>query len=128
MKGNCDYMIGQRIMEMRQKLGITQAELARRIDVKPAEISQYESGKRTPRWDKFNRILDEFNVSADYLLGREISVVSEEDEEYKARVAKDDLRMLQVLKGYPDLYNVLVRDSERSVKVINNNLKMVYPE
>ena len=128
MKGNCDYMIGQRLMEIRQKFGITQAELAKRIDVKPAEVSQYERGKRTPRWDKFNQIIDEFNVSADYLLGREISAVSEEDEEYKVRIASNDLHMLKVLKKYPDLYNVMVKNPERSIKAINNNLKNLYPE
>lgn len=127
MKGNCDYMIGQRLMEIRQKLGITQAELARKIDVKPAEISQYERGKRTPRWDKFNQIIDEFNISADYLLGREISAVSE-NEEYKARVASNDLHILKILKQYPELYNVILKNPERSIKAINNNLKNLYPE
>jgi len=127
MKGNCDYMVGKKLRELRENAGLTQKELAQIIDVKSSEISQYEKGKRTPRWNRFNKLLDFFNVSADYVLGREVSVVSD-DEEYKVRLSKNDLQMLRELKNYPKLYEVLVGDPKRSIKVINNNLKNVYPE
>lgn len=127
MKGNCDYMVGKKLRELRENAGLTQRELAQILGVKSSEISQYEKGKRTPRWNRFNKLLDFFNVSADYVLGREVSAVSD-DEEYKVRLPKEELQMLGELKNYPKLYEILVDDPKRSIKVINRNLKNIYPE
>jgi len=55
------HMVGQRLKEARQLQNLTQKQLADLIGVKPSEISQYESGKRTPRWNTFNKILDALN-------------------------------------------------------------------
>ena len=120
-------MIGQRLREARINAGITQTELAKIIGVKAAEISQYESDKRTPRWNIFIKILDKLNVSADEMLGREISIVSD-DEEYNIKLAKKDLQILETIKSYPKLYKLLLIDPNRNIKVINNNLKEVFPE
>lgn len=127
MKGNCDYMVGKKLRKLRENAGLTQRELAQILGVKSSEISQYEKGKRTPRWNRFNKLLDFFNVSADYVLGREVSAVSD-DEEYKVRLPKEELQMLGELKNYPKLYEILVDDPKRSIKVINRNLKNIYPE
>ena len=62
---------GQRLKEARKKANLTQVELANIIGVKAAEISQYESNKRTPRWPAFNKLLDALNITADEVLGRE---------------------------------------------------------
>lgn len=121
------YMMGQRLKEARQNKGISQIELARIVGVKPAEISQYESDKRTPRWGVLNKILDELNVSADYMLGREVTVVSD-DEEYQIKMSKKDLQLLEELKNSPQLYKILLSDPERNVKVLTNNIKEAFPE
>ncbi len=120
-------MMGQRLKQARINASLTQSELARQIGVKPAEISQYESGKRTPRWNVFIKILDKLNISADAILGREVSVVSE-DEDYQVKLAKRDLQILETIKNYSKLYRLLSDDPSRNVKVINNNLKEVFPE
>lgn len=120
-------MMGQRIKEARLNMGITQTKLAELIGVAAAEISQYESGKRKPRWDKFPKLLDVLNVSADEILGREVSVVSE-DEDYKVKLAKRDLQIIEALKQNPKLYKILSFDPNRNTKVINNNLKQIFPE
>mgnify|MGYP003671198580 CR=1 FL=1 len=39
-------VLGERISQMRRKLGFSQAELARRTGFHPSFISQLESGKR----------------------------------------------------------------------------------
>ena len=120
-------MMGQRLREARINASLTQSELARMIGVKPAEISQYESDKRTPRWNVFVKILDKLNVSADMILGREVSVISD-DEQYQVKLAKKDLQILESIKNYPKLYKLLSSDPDRNAKVINNNLKEVFPE
>ena len=120
-------MMGQRIKEARLKMHLKQLDLANILGVEAAEISQYESDKRTPRWDKFSKLLDALDVSADELLGREISVVSD-DEEYKAKMAKKDMQIIDAVKQNKRLYKILSIDPYRNAKVIDNNIKEVFPE
>ena len=117
---------GQRLREARKKANLTQEELANIIGVKAAEVSQYESNKRTPRWPTFNKLLDALHITADEVLGREITV--HDDDDYEVRLAKEDLQILSQIKANPKLYKVLLSDPERNVQVINNKLKQVLPE
>ena len=53
--------IGEKIKRARQEAGITQAELARRLNVTPQTISQYERGLINPKYEtalKFAEALD----------------------------------------------------------------------
>ena len=117
---------GQRLREARKKANLTQEELANIIGVKAAEVSQYESNKRTPRWPTFNKLLDALHITADEVLGRDITVYDGED--YAVKMAKEDLQILSSIKENPKLYKALLSDPERTVQVINNNLKRVLPE
>ena len=117
---------GQRLREARKKVNLTQEELANIIGVKAAEVSQYESNKRTPRWPTFNKLLDALNITADEVLGREMTVHDGED--YEVKMAKEDLQILSSIKENPKLYKALLSDPERTVQVISNNLKRVLPE
>ena len=117
---------GQRLRQARQKAGLTQTQLAIQIGVKPAEISQYESNKRTPRWQVFNKLLDVLNVTADEILGRNITV--RDNENYEIKLSREDLKIISIIKENPKLYNLLLTDPERNIQMINNNLKYVIPE
>ena len=117
---------GQWLKEARKNANLTQVELANIIGVKAAEISQYESNKRTPRWPVFNKLLDALNITADEVLGREITV--QDNEDYIVKLAKEDLQILSNIKANPKLYQKLLSDPERIIKVINKNLKTVLPE
>ena len=117
---------GQRLREARKKANLTQEELANIIGVKAAEVSQYESNKRTPRWPTFNKLLDALHITADEVLGREITV--HDDEDYEIKLAKEDLQILSNIKANPKLYKTLLANPERTVQVISNNLKKVLPE
>lgn len=114
-------MLNERLKEARKQKNLTQTELANIIGVKPAEVSQYESGKRTPRYNVFIKMLDVLDMAADTALGRDQFVVSE-DGEYTARIAKQDLAIISALKDYPNLYTLLYENPERNVKVLNNNI------
>ncbi len=117
---------GQRLREARKKVNLTQEELANIIGVKAAEVSQYESNKRTPRWPTFNKLLDALHITADEVLGRDVTVHDGED--YEVKMAKEDLQILSSIKENPKLYKALLSDPERTVQVISNNLKRVLPE
>ena len=63
-------MIGERLKELRKKSGMTQTDLAKKLGVTKCTISTWETGSRTPSFDKLNELCDLFDVRLDYLTGR----------------------------------------------------------
>ena len=61
-----------RLKELRDRVGYTQAKMAEAIGCLQTTYQRYESGDRTPSYDVLLRISDEFNVSVDYLLGKNV--------------------------------------------------------
>lgn len=66
-----------RIKEIRQKRGITQAELAKQIGIAQNTLSYWENGKYDVDNDSLKKIADYFQVSTDYLLAHSHSSTSE---------------------------------------------------
>ncbi|MCR5344669.1 MAG: helix-turn-helix domain-containing protein [Lachnospiraceae bacterium] len=64
--------VGNRIMERRKKLGLTQERLAELSDVTTQFVSYAESGKRAMRPENLLKLASALNVSVDYLLTGEI--------------------------------------------------------
>lgn len=60
---------GERLKELREKMGLTQEELGKKINQKKANISKYENGKLQPSLETIDFLAGFFNVSTDYLLG-----------------------------------------------------------
>ena len=64
-----DYKaLGSRIRSLRQKSGLTQAELAERVDVTTAYIGQIERGERKFSIETLVSIASILETSTDYLL------------------------------------------------------------
>lgn len=63
--------IGEKIRELRLEKELLQRELAERIHIAPNTISQFETGTANPSYDVLIALCDFFEVSTDYLLGRE---------------------------------------------------------
>ena len=61
--------LDQKIKQLREGRGWSQAELARRTGVTKSAISTYELGIRTPSADVVSSFAKAFGVSSDYLLG-----------------------------------------------------------
>ena len=62
-----------RLKEIREVKGITQFELSQMMNVAPSTVGLWEQGRREPSYEKLCRLAEIFNVSTDYLLGRENS-------------------------------------------------------
>ncbi len=62
--------IGEKLAELRRQKGLSQAELARLLNLGQSTIAMYEKNKRAPDYHQLARLADFFNVSVDYLLGR----------------------------------------------------------
>lgn len=58
-----------RLKQLRQKHRLTQSELADILDLKPTAISNYESKRNEPSFQKLIALSQYFDVSCDYLLG-----------------------------------------------------------
>lgn len=59
-----------KLKELRQRLELSQREVADRLGVSPSIISGYETGERTPSIDSLLSISYLYNCSVDYLLGK----------------------------------------------------------
>lgn len=62
-----------RIAEQRKLLGLSQEELATKLNISQKSISKYENGDRRPSYEVLIAMADMFGVSTDYLLGRDES-------------------------------------------------------
>ena len=60
-----------RLTELREKEELTQLELAKEIAIARPTITNWERGIREPSFDTLIKLAEFFDVSADYLLGRE---------------------------------------------------------
>ena len=63
--------VHSRIRKLREQNNITREDFAKKIDVTYAALSKYETGKRQPDYETLQKIADYFEVTTDYLLGRE---------------------------------------------------------
>lgn len=63
-------MIGEIIKEERKKLGLTQHELAKKLNIPRSDISNWEIGFSQINIKNLIKLADFFNCSTDYLLGR----------------------------------------------------------
>lgn len=62
-------MFSKKLRLMRKKSGLTQAKLAKRLNISPSTVGMYEQGRREPDSAMLVKIADVFDVSVDYLVG-----------------------------------------------------------
>lgn len=60
---------GKKLRNLRLEAGLTQSELAKRLNVTKAVISYYELHERSPSPEVLIKISSIFHVSTDFLLG-----------------------------------------------------------
>ena len=84
---------------------MSQADLARVIDLPPSSIAHFESGARKPSFDNLRKLANALNVTTDYLVGRadDPNIAESADPLYRGvasltdqnrRTAEDFLRFL----------------------------------
>ena len=62
---------GIKVKKLRENAGMTQAELADRLDVSRPAIGTWESGKARPRLNKLQQLADLFGVTVSELMGED---------------------------------------------------------
>ena len=95
--------IGARIQELRIRNNMTQSDLARKMRVTGSSVNAWEMGVSIPSTEKIIDLSFFFNVSIDYLVGKEDSFViniSNLDENEKNCV----IQLVNVLKSKQKVY------------------------
>ena len=67
-EGRSPAAIGARIKELRQKRGLKSSELAKRLNVSVAAVSQWEKGRTPPRQSLLQPLADALLTHATYIL------------------------------------------------------------
>ena len=62
--------IGGRIKLLRKKAGLTQEQLAKKLQIAKSTLGMYEIDKNEPNSEMLNKLADFFGVNVDYILGR----------------------------------------------------------
>lgn len=115
-------MVGKRLKEIRLQKGLSQQELGNMIGVTKVSICGYENGTRVPTIDNLVKLADNLDITIDYLLGREVTVMNEENKSYIGSISYEDVCFIMELRHYPNLYSKLLNDWKRSANLINKKL------
>ena len=116
--------IGIGIKNARLTVGITQAELARRLGVTPQAISQYERGEKKPKIETIKKIADALGVSwfqlshLDDLVATSEERVLDKEEVYQSIAVDYTTAELFVMASEPEASRV----------AFLNNVTMTIPE
>lgn len=114
--------LGERLKEERIKKHLSQKELGDLIGVTKVSICGYEKGNKVPTVDNFLKLIDVLKVSPNYLLGRDVFAISDDEEPYGYSIAKQDIQILKELKKEKELYLKLYRDPKRTIELIVRKL------
>ena len=96
------------LKEARLAKGWTQADLAKKTNLTPAAISQFESGDREPNLDSLKKLSEELNVPLDFLAGKEKKELG------------DDLVLFRNLRGLNEEDQKILMGVYRRLKAKDN--------
>ncbi len=95
MKGDCNVMaFGEKLRDLRLKSGMTQLQLADKVNVTKSVISYYEHKDKKPSPDILIKFAEIFGVTTDYLLGVEKTPEAMLD---VSGLTEDDVKAVQVI-------------------------------
>ncbi len=111
-------MFGKQIKSLRKENKMSQAELAKQLNVTQQAIGKWETGKSTPDTDTLKRLSEIFNTSIDFLLGLESSVSSQPS--FPFEVEYDDVGFgIPVIGTVRAGYNALAYNDDYGVEYAN---------
>ena len=105
MKGSEQETLGQRIIQRRKILKITQQQLANALGITPQHISAIEQDKGAPSLSILPKLAEELGVSTDYLLSGKEGIITDTIPVIKAD-KRLSLKAKRLLIGFVELvYN-----------------------
>jgi transcriptional regulator with XRE-family HTH domain len=70
--------IGMNIKRLRKSHGLTQVELAEKLNATQKVVTSYENNRRTPTLEKLEKLSEIFGVSIDEIVGKKQIAVKEQ--------------------------------------------------
>ena len=113
--------LGYRLKSLRKQKHLSQSDLGKLLGVSKVSISGYENGLRVPSMEILLLMLNVFDISADYILGREIKAVCEGSDDNNIFLSKSDIDIINEIKHKPDLYNKIAENPKRFFNGIDKN-------
>ena len=113
MKNIDKKQFGNFIARLRKENNMSQEDLGKLLGVTKVSVSGYENGTRIPSLDVLQGILDIFGVSADYLLGRELNVVCEDDNNIMMSLSTSDIEIIREIRNNSVLFNNIANNPKR---------------
>ena len=111
--------LNEKIFENRKKLGLSQEDLANKLDVWRQTVSKWEVGSATPEVEKIVKLSDIFNVSVDYL-------VKENEEKYiKKGITINKKLIVNILLGLLVVLSIVL-GINKLIDITKTNLKSQY--
>lgn len=99
-----------RIKEVRKKKGLSLQQVADAVGVGNNTISRYETGKREPKLETWNKLAEYFNVPTSYLMGLSDDVNGwkewAENTGYSVKQIKDEIQRLIKTKRLDSSANI----------------------
>jgi transcriptional regulator with XRE-family HTH domain len=126
VQGDVIMTFGETLKRLRQRNNISQDELAKKLNVKQYVISSWEIGRSEPNIEQIKFLSTYFNVPTDYLLGKDIIIVSDEKEfkivtnHFKHDINDDVIN--EVIKLLKELNE---KDKNKIAKIIKDTIELL---
>ena len=91
MKGEIKMSLGERLLQYRKSINISQDQLAEKIGVTRQTISKWETDQSTPEFNKIEPLCKVFGITTDELIKGE-SIINKEDKEKQKENNYDEKR------------------------------------
>ncbi|MDX5347123.1 MAG: LexA family transcriptional regulator [Hymenobacteraceae bacterium] len=122
-------MINQNLRFLRKREGLTQAQLAEKLDIKRSLIGAYEEGRAEPKLATLVNIARLFNISLDSLITNDLSTVENLPEvEQRADVKARKLRVLSITVNQDEQENIELVPQKASAGYLNGYADPVFME
>lgn len=92
-------MLGERLVKLRRSRKLTQQQIADKLHLSRGTYAQYEIDRRVPEYATLEKLADFFEVSIDYLVGREIKKEIPEEETEIERIIRETNEVLKTAKN-----------------------------
>ena len=101
--------LGNKILELRKKSGLSQEELGEKINVTRQTISNWELGETSPNTEQLKLLSQEFNTSIDELLDNNINNILIEKVSNTEKLAGIILKIIKIiLIAIPSIFILLI--------------------
>jgi transcriptional regulator with XRE-family HTH domain len=110
-------MLGTRLREARELKRLKQIDVAPLIGITSQALSNYERGDRDPDTDTLNKLADIYNVTVDYLLGRDTPLTHPKE---------TNLKDLAEFLEQPEIFFNGIPLTKEDIKKVKASLEIVF--